>query len=374
MKKFISAIAAILCLIPLLFAVNVSAEDISISAKSAVLIEAETGEVLYQKDAFAVRPMASTTKIMTALVAIESGDPDRLVKVDDRARGIEGSSIYLAENEVLSMRDLLYALMLASANDSATAIAYEVAGSIESFAELMNAKAAELGLRSTHFTNPHGLHHEEHYTTAYDLATLTAAALKNELFLEICSTKSKTIPLNVNDGTRYLTNHNKLLRTYEGCIGVKTGFTKNSGRCLVSAAERDGLRLIAVTLSAPNDWRDHKELLDFGFERYVRWTFAKKGEFTTTLEVMGGEISEAVVANAAELSSLLRKDHEEIEFIIEANRPIFAPITRGEELGRIICFEDGKEISNSPLVAVTKVEMTQKKRGPLAWLTKLFTG
>ena len=134
------------------------------------------------------------------------------------------------------------------------------------------------------------------------------------------------------------------------------------------------MRLIAVTLSAPDDWRDHKELLDFGFERYVRWTFAKKGEFTTTLEVMGGEISEAVVANAAELSALLRKDHEEIEFIIEANRPIFAPITRGEELGRIICFEDGKEIANSPLVAVTKVEMTQKKRGPLAWLTKLFTG
>lgn len=373
MKKFISAILAILCLIPLFSDVNVSAENIFISARSAVLIEAETGEVLYQKNAFAVRPMASTTKIMTALVAIESGDPDRLVKVDDRARGVEGSSIYLVKNEVLSMRDLLYALMLASANDAAAAIAYEVAGSLEDFAELMNAKATELGLRSTHFTNPHGLHHEDHYTTAYDLATLTAAALKNELFLEICSTKSKTIPLNVDEGTRYLTNHNKLLRSYDGCIGVKTGFTKNSGRCLVSSAERDGLRLIAVTLSAPDDWRDHKELLDFGFERYVRWTFAKKGEFTTALEVMGGEISEAVVANAAELSSLLRKDHGEIEFIIEANRPIFAPIMRGEELGRIICLEDGREIANSPLVAVTKVETTQKKRGPLAWLTRLFT-
>ena len=179
MKKIISAVLAFLCLIPLLKTVRVSAEGLSLSAKSAILIEAESGIVLYQKDAFVKRPMASTTKIMTALVAIESGNIDRLVKVDERARGVEGSSIYLAKDEVLSMRDLLYALLLASANDAAAAIACEVAGSVEKFADLMNEKARELGLSSTHFTNPHGLHDDNHYTTAYDLALITSAALKN---------------------------------------------------------------------------------------------------------------------------------------------------------------------------------------------------
>lgn len=373
MKKIISAVFAFLCLIPLLKAVPASAEGVSLSAKSAILIEAESGTVLYQKDAFVKRPMASTTKIMTALVAIESGNIDRLVKVDERARGVEGSSIYLAKDEVLSMRDLLYALLLASANDAAAAIAYEVAGSIEKFAELMNQKAIELGLSSTHFTNPHGLHDDNHYTNAYDLALITSAALKNEIFLEICSAKTKTIPLNTDQGTRYLTNHNKLLRSYNGCIGVKTGFTKTSGRCLVSAAERDGLRLIAVTLGAPDDWRDHTAMLDFGFERYTRLTFAKRGEFTAPLEVMGGEISEVIVANTEELSAFLSKNHGTVEYKIECIRPLFAPIERGEEIGSIIFYENGKKIASSPLTAVTKVGKTQIKRGFFEWLKNLFT-
>ena len=372
MKKIISAVLAFLCLIPLLKSVPVSAQELSLSAKSAILIEAESGTLLYQKNAFVKRPMASTTKIMTALVAIESGNIDRLVKIDDRAREIEGSSIYLAEGEVLSMRDLLYALLLASANDAAAAIAYEVSGSIEKFAKLMNKKADELGLSSTHFTNPHGLHDDEHYTTAYDLAMITLAALKNEIFLEICSSKSKVIPLNVDEGRRYLTNHNKLLRTYNGCIGVKTGFTKASGRCLVSAAEREGLRLIAVTLGAPDDWRDHTAMLDFGFERYTRLTLAKKGEFTSSLDVMGGNLSEVVVANAHNASAFMKKEHGRIEYKIECMRPLFAPIERGEEVGRLIYYQNGREISSSPLVAVTKVEKKQIKRGFLEWLKNLF--
>ena len=372
MKKIISAVLAFLCLIPLLKTVRVSAEGLSLSAKSAILIEAESGIVLYQKDAFVKRPMASTTKIMTALVAIESGNIDRLVKVDERARGVEGSSIYLAKDEVLSMRDLLYALLLASANDAAAAIACEVAGSVEKFADLMNEKARELGLSSTHFTNPHGLHDDNHYTTAYDLALITSAALKNEIFLEICSSKSKTIPLNTDEGTRYLTNHNKLLRNYKGCIGVKTGFTKTSGRCLVSAAERDGLRIIAVTLGAPDDWRDHTAMLDFGFDRYTRQTLAKKGEFTATLDVIGGAVSGVVAANTKELSVFLSKDHDTLEYKIECIRPLFAPIARGEEIGSIIYYENGKEIASSPLVTVTKVEKKQIKRGFFEWFRNLF--
>ncbi len=374
MKKYLTRALALLCLIPVLMALPIHGESLSVSAKSAILIEADSGTVLYQKNAFTRLPMASTTKIMTALVAIESGNTDRLVKVNDAALGVEGSSIYLAKGEVLSMRNLLYALLLASANDAAAAIAYEVAGGIEGFAELMNKKADELGLTSTHFTNPHGLHDGEHYTTAYDLAMITAAALKNHVFLEICSTRAKTIPLCGGEGTRYLTNHNKLLRSYKGCIGVKTGFTKSSGRCLVSAAERDGLRLIAVTLGAPDDWRDHTAMLDFGFERYERLTLAQNGEFTATLPVAGGNVAEVIVANAKGISIFLPKNHGEITYKIEANRPLFAPVSRGAQIGRVSYYIDGEEIASSPLIAVNGVKQVQKKRSFLEWIKNLFTG
>lgn len=370
MKKAISAVLALLCLIPLLKAVSINAEGLSVSAKSAILIEVESGSVLYQRDAFTKRPMASTTKIMTALVAIEAGDLDKLVKIDDRAIGVEGSSVYLAKGEVLSMRDLLYSLMLASANDAAAAIAYELAGSIDGFASLMNEKASKLGLLSTHFTNPHGLHDESHYTTAYDLARLTGYALKNPEFLDICSTKSIALPM--DSGTRYLTNHNKLLRLYKGCVGVKTGFTKSSGRCLVSAAERDGMTLIAVTLNASDDWNDHERMLDFGFERYCRITAYKKGEFTAELDVAGGNLNGAVVTNSRDISLFLKKFHGEISFKAEAIRPIFAPIERGKEIGRLIYYEDGREIASSPLITVTKVEKAQKKRGVSMLVKRLF--
>ena len=210
--------------------------------------------------------MASTTKIMTALVAIESSPLDKNVMISDMAIGTEGSSLYLKKGEIMSMSDLLMGLMLRSANDAAAAIAYEISGSIEAFADKMNEKAASIGVTDTHFTNPHGLDDENHYTTAADLAIITAEALKNDTFLEIVSTE-KCIIKNFDGEARLLTNHNKLLSLYDGAIGVKTGFTKKSGRCLVGAAERDGMRLIAVTINAPDDWNDHEALFDFGFSR-----------------------------------------------------------------------------------------------------------
>ena len=368
MKKILSCILAIILITTAIGILPTHAVSLSLSAKSAILIDAESGTVLYQKNAFVKRPMASTTKIMTALLAIESGDVDRLVKIDNRARGIEGSSIYLAEDEVLSMRDLIYALLLASANDAAAAIAFEISDSIEGFADLMNQKAEELGLTSTHFVTPHGLHDDEHYTTAYDLAKLTAAALRNDIFLEICSSKSKTIPLNQNEGTRYLTNHNKLLSSYNGCIGVKTGFTKKSGRCLVSAAERNGLRLIAVTLDAPDDWHDHTALLDFGFERYTRLAISKKGDFGISLAVSGGNENKVIAVNSDDISALLTTNHGEISYKIEAIRPITAPIKSGDILGHVIFYEGQREIANSPLVAKNEVHILSNK--PNFW-TKL---
>ena len=224
-----------------------------VSAKSAILIEASTGEVIWSENPDQRLPMASTTKIMTALVAIESGDVKRTVSISPLAVGVEGSSVYLYANEKMTLEDLIYAMLLESANDAAAAIAIEVGGSIEGFADMMNERASSLGLSNTHFENPHGLDGETHYTTARELAIIAREAYSNEILKGIFSTYKKTIPLNETEGVRLLINHNKLLKSYDGATGIKTGFTKKSGRCLVSAAERDGLEFIAVTLNAPND-------------------------------------------------------------------------------------------------------------------------
>ena len=221
------------------------AESPRLSAKSAVLLDASTGRVLYASHAEDKSLIASTTKIMTALVICETGDLNRTVVIPPEAVGIEGSSMYLKAGEVLSVHELLYGLMLRSGNDAAVALALADSGSISAFAMRMNEKAAVLGLKNTHYANPHGLDSEENYSTALDLARLTRFALQNPDFAQLVSTKSVTI------GDRVLTNHNKLLWQYSGAIGVKTGYTRTAGRILVGAAERDGRRLIAVTIADP---------------------------------------------------------------------------------------------------------------------------
>ena len=345
----------------------------SLSAKSAILIEAESGRVLYQKNAFVRLPMASTTKIMTAIVAIESGDIGRTVSVSPDAVGIEGSSVYLYPGEKLTLEQLLYALLLESANDAATAIAIEVAGSVEAFADLMNQKAEALGLCATHFTNPHGLDHAEHYTTAYDLARIAAYALGNSTFRKICGASRITVPLKGDEGTRVLVNHNKMLSRYRGAIGVKTGFTKKSGRCLVSAAERDGLTLVAVTLNAPDDWQDHEAMLDFGFARYERVLLADKGEFTYALPLSGGNTETVLVANTTPLSVMLARDHGTITSRVEAPQMLLAPISQGTVLGRVIYSCDGHDIAASDLVAIHQVTRQKaEKQGLFALLKRLI--
>ena len=346
----------------------------SVSAKSAILIEAESGKVLYQQNAFRRLPMASTTKIMTAIVALESGDVKRTVTVSPDATGIEGSSIYLYPNEQLTMEELIYALLLESANDAATAIAIEVAGSEEAFAALMNRKAEALGLMATHFTNPHGLDHEDHYTTAYDLAKIAAYALQNPLFATICGTTRKTIPLKGDEGTRVLVNHNKMLSRYEGAIGIKTGFTKRSGRCLVSAATRDGLTLIAVTLGAPDDWNDHTAMLDFGFFSYESVLLSENGAMVLPLNVTGGTTETALAENTETVSVLLRKDHGAITYRIEAPQILYAPIAKGTAIGRVVWLCDGEEIAASTLVTIHDIAYKKAERqGFFAWLASLFT-
>lgn len=333
----------------------------TVSAKSAILIEVSSGEVIFSKNADEILPMASTTKIMTALVALESGDVSRTVSVSPTATGVEGSSVYLYPEEKLTLEDLLYAMLLESANDAAAAIAIEIGGSIEDFAEMMNKKAEELGLKHTRFENPHGLDGEEHHTTARELAIIARAAYSNEKFKEIVSTYKKTIPLNETEGVRLLINHNKLLKSYEGATGIKTGFTKKSGRCLVSAAERDGLEFIAVTLNAPDDWKDHTSMLDYGFSLYMSQDICEAGELSYTLPAVGGKADHVKVQNRDSIKVILPRSCDGIERKIELDRFVYAPVNAGEILGRIVFYLDGEEIASSFLVAVTDVESAHKK-------------
>ena len=280
---------------------------LSVSADCAVLMDASDGQVLFAQNATKRHAIASTTKIMTALVALENTALEDEITVPCEAVGVEGSSIYLYQGERLTMEQLLYALLLESANDAATAIAIAVSGSIDAFADAMNQKAQALSLQNTHFTNPHGLSAQEHYSSAQDLAILTAYALKNETFAKIVGTYRTQIPLKNGEGVRLLINHNKLLKSYSGMLGVKTGYTKESGRCLVTAAERDGLRLIAVTLDDPCDWTDHRTMLDYGFSNYECVQLARVQDCSVCLPVVGGKENSITITNQQALSLTLRR-------------------------------------------------------------------
>ena len=375
MKLFRSSVCVLLvCSLLLctqLFAVAAPTKDahsLALSAKSAVLIDADEGTVLYQSNANERMGMASTTKIMTALVASELLPLDKAVSVPKEAVNVEGSSVYLCEGEILRVEELIYALLLSSANDAAVALALAASGSVEAFAQKMNEKASALGLKDTHFTNPHGLSDDAHYTTAYDLALIAKEALKNEKLRPIFSSRRAEISQGVTSempeglSKRYLYNHNKMLSAYEGAIGMKTGFTKATGRCLVSAAERDGLCLIAVTLHAPDDWRDHTKMLDLGFENYERVTFFDEGEFTYCYAVAGGNQDFVTLANSAPLTLTRKKGEGEAQIqIFSRQRFEFAPITRGDEMATLTLSINGRELC-SPLVAAHDVQRAAKAK------------
>ncbi len=354
------------------FSVCADELDIGVSASSAVLIEAESGRVLFAKDADKRRPMASTTKIMTALVALENAELDMAVRIPKEAVGIEGSSLYLTEGETLTLHELLYALMLRSANDAATAIAIAVGGSVSDFSEMMNEKAEEMGLTDTHFDNPHGLDSDEHYTTARELALITAEALKNDVFREIVSTYKKSLPLGGVPDRRLVVNHNRLLRTYDGCIGVKTGFTKKDGRCLVSAAERDGITLIAVTLNAPNDWSDHKRMLDNGFASVKRVKISSDG-IEGYLPTVGAKTDMIKYGAVGDASAVLPNDTGELRVVIELPRFVFAPVKKGDVIGRAVFMNGNDEVASLPIEALTDAPKRKVKKSFWQWLLGLFS-
>ncbi len=355
---FRRGLISLLCYVIIFSLLILNTSAVELSAKAAVLMDAESGEIIFEKNADMRLPMASTTKIMTAVVALERADLDEKVKISPAAVGVEGSSIYLCADEILTVRELLYALLLSSANDAATALAIHIGGGIGGFADMMNEFAAKLELNNSHFDNPHGLDSPGHYTTARDLAKLTAYALKNEEFKTIVSTYKIYIPFCGKKDGRLLVNHNKLLKSYDGVIGVKTGFTKKSGRCLVSAAQRDGACFIVVTLNAPDDWNDHRKLLDHGFENYE---CVKLEKTVISLPVICGVKTNISCGIIDEVNLLLPKDHSEIETKIEAYPFVYAPAKKNDIIGKVIYMCDGRIIAERELRALETVDFANQE-------------
>lgn len=331
----------------LLFPMSVNA----ISAESAILIDSCSGRILFEKNAYAKLPMASTTKIMTGLLACESGLINKSVKVSAFASGTEGSSLWLKIGERLTLENLTYGIMLKSGNDAAVAVAEYLGGSIDAFALLMNKRAEEIGAVNTNFENPHGLDSEQHYTTAYDLALIAREAMKNKKFRKIVSTKTYSIPMEGEKSDRALKNHNKLLWNYEGCNGVKTGYTKKSGRCLVSCAEREGQEFICVTLNASDDWNDHKELLDYGFKNFDKKTISEKGEIAgcytydkdKSVELLYGENFYVSVTGTDVITTQIE------------NKELKLPAEKGTVAAVLNVYCNGEKLTDIPLVTSEKV-------------------
>ena len=369
MKRML-AMLVVLVLVPLSAAAS---EPFTVAAKGAVLIDADSGLVLFGQNENRMLPMASTTKVMTALIALERSTLDEKVTAGKNASGVPGTSLYLSEGETLTMEQMLYGLMLRSGNDAAVAIAEHVAGSVSAFAALMNARAEQLNA-TAHYLNPHGLDEEGHGITALGLARVMRAAMRNPDFRRITGTKRKIIPWVGNEYSRVLENKNRLLRTYEGATGGKTGYTGRAGRCLVFSAERDGLSLIGAVLNCPAWFDTATLLLDYGFENYRPESALETGARVTELPVKGGTGERVTVVAAAPLRAAVRVGSA-VETGITLPERIEAPVSAGQVVGfaRLLC--GGAELARCDLVAASGVprrDFIQSVRGLLRrWVLRL---
>ena len=359
MKRFFAGTAAALLAAVLIL----PGEAYAVSAEKAYSLDAVSGRVLFDKNADSRSLIASTTKIMTALVVCERCNVLDRMRIPKEAVGIEGSSMYLREGEVLTIQELLYGLMLSSGNDAAVALAICCGGTVEGFVELMNDKARLLGLRNTHFENPNGLDSPGHYSSARDLAVLAAYAMENPIFAKTVSAKTVTA------GQRYLRNHNKLLWMVDGADGVKTGYTKAAGRALVSSATRDGRRIITVTLNDPNDWQEHKALLEEGFSRFHVQRIVTAGDRVGTVEVAGGEGARAEILAAEDFSYALAPE-ENPQVVLPGPGFVYAPVAEGADAGFAYVLIQGKALGKFPVVYGQTVE--QEREEPKNIWEKLF--
>ena len=350
MKRFFAGTAAALLAAVLIL----PGEAYAVSAEKAYSLDAVSGRVLFDKNADSRSLIASTTKIMTALVVCERCNVLDRMRIPKEAVGIEGSSMYLREGEVLTIQELLYGLMLSSGNDAAVALAICCGGTVEGFVELMNDKARLLGLRNTHFENPNGLDSPGHYSSARDLAVLAAYAMENPIFAKTVSAKTVTA------GQRYLRNHNKLLWMVDGADGVKTGYTKAAGRALVSSATRDGRRIITVTLNDPNDWQEHKALLEEGFSRFHVQRIVTAGDRVGTVEVAGGEGARAEILAAEDFSYALAPE-ENPQVVLPGPGFVYAPVAEGADAGFAYVLIQGKALGKFPVVYGQTVEQEREE-------------
>ena len=337
----------------------------AVSAQNAIVTDADTGRILYEKNPDDRALIASTTKIMTALIVCQQSNVLDRVRIPKEAVGIEGSSIYLREGEILTVQELLYGLMLHSGNDAAVALAIYCGGTVQDFVAKMNDKAYNLGLNDTHFENPHGLDAPGHYSTAHDMAVLSAYAMKDPIFYKTVSTKTCSI------SQRSLRNHNKLLWRVDGADGIKTGFTKASGRILVSSATRNGRRLICVTINDPNDWVDHESLLNNCFSRYTLFQLVSANSVVAVVDVAGGTAGQVCLMAGTDFHYPLAEG-ETVEIIPQLRDFIYAPVVKGADAGVAYICVEGETVGKVPLYYGETVEMQQETKLPL-W-KRIFGG
>lgn len=332
------------------------------SAKGMCVMEQNSKKVLYEKDMDTMRANASTTKVVTAITVLQNcNDLDKVITVHDKSIGVEGTSIYLRKGEQLTIRDLLYGLMLRSGNDSAVALAYEVGGTEENFVDMMNSLCKTIGTKNTHFANPHGLDNPNHYTTAYDLALVTAYALNNPIFAEIVSTRQYVIEKTNTSDKRYLSNKNRLLNSLDGCVGVKTGFTSKAGRCLVSAIERNGVTIVCVVLNCGPMFEESAELLSRAFSEYNFAPITSKGEVIRNeyyIDDQKGEL--CVYADETYSYPVRNAETDRLRVVYNINKPS-KNLEEGDEIGEISVFFDNHLQKTIKLYTISKIDVLESQ-------------
>lgn len=351
MKRIIAFVLLLFIVVP------TAAAAPSVSAESAVLITADGNQKIFGKNEYEKLGVASTTKIMTSLLAIEYGSPSLEVVTTKEMVTVEGTSMGLKAGDTVTLKALIYGMLLQSGNDAANTAAHIVGGgSVGDFVEMMNVKAKEIGMNDTHFVNPTGLWHEDHYSTAYDMAVLGVYAVSNPVFSEICSSKSASLEYGNPPYKRTLYNHNRLLSSYDGAIGIKTGFTKNTGRCLVSAAQKNGMTLVCVTLNAPSDWKDHEALLNYGFS-VCKTVKIEDSYEDISVAVTGGIIPKVTVAPYETPSyTSVTGEKQELKRVLYLEKFLYAPVETGKIVGRADYYLGDVLVESADLVAQFGVE------------------
>ena len=351
MKK---KIIILICILLIFSNINSFGEELYLSGKSYILMDELSGRILVGKNINDKMSMASTTKIMTAILALEKGDLDDLVKIGAESINIEGSSLYLKEDEVIPLKDLIYGLMLRSGNDSALAIANHISKSEEDFIKTMNSKAKSIGANNTNFENPHGLTSKNHYSTAFDLALITREAFKIPEFENIAGAKNYKAN---RDEYNYFVNKNKTLWEYQGGDGVKIGYTMAAGRCLVSSASRNQMRLIAVCLNAPNWFNDNYKLFDYGFENFKHYVIYNENQFIGNINIINGKKEVLPLVTGEEFIYPLKdEEKDKIKFNIKIDDEVMAPIVKNQVLGKIEVYLEGVLIKEDKLVAKENID------------------